>query len=270
MNKRFILAIVSFLLILSTAVQGQHSEEAENSRQLSKVDEYQQMQNQLKVLKTRNSQHLSLIYLMTAAGCVIISVSVTNAIKHRRKLLRHAATLSQLYHWYKQSEESIRSNHHEIIHLEEQLDKMRSENKFLSAIIELHQENPNTANNLIKNGQTDELIKKRLFETDIYSAIQDNLKANKCLSTDQWNQLDIAILHEIPSFKNILKSYATISQQEYHTCMLIKIGISPSEMAILLSCTASAVSKIRLRLQRKMFGEFGASKEFDEFIKSIL
>lgn len=56
---------------------------------------------------------------------------------------------------------------------------------------------------------------------------------------------------------------------EYLVCLLVKIGFTPSEVAVLTARSKSDVANIRKRLMLKMTGHDGSSKEFDEFIKAL-
>lgn len=73
----------------------------------------------------------------------------------------------------------------------------------------------------------------------------------------------------LPSFKEKLWSVYDISERELNICMLIKLGCKPADMANLLGCTPSAISKARIRLYKKFFNKTGSSEDWDTFILTI-
>lgn len=60
-----------------------------------------------------------------------------------------------------------------------------------------------------------------------------------------------------------------MSQVELQVCQLLKLGCSPSEIASALCKETSSISSIRSRLFKKVFGQKGSSKEWDEFIRTL-
>jgi hypothetical protein len=51
--------------------------------------------------------------------------------------------------------------------------------------------------------------------------------------------------------------------------MLIKMEVSPSDIAKLMAMGPSAVSQNRLRMQQKVFNGEGTAKDWDKFILSL-
>jgi predicted transcriptional regulator len=51
--------------------------------------------------------------------------------------------------------------------------------------------------------------------------------------------------------------------------MLIKMEVSPSNIADLMAISKSAVSQNRLRMQQKVFDGEGTAKDWDKFVLSL-
>ena len=60
-----------------------------------------------------------------------------------------------------------------------------------------------------------------------------------------------------------------MSELEYQVCLLIKLRITPTEMADVLSRDGSTISTVRSRLYKKVFGSKGGARDWDEFVLSI-
>lgn len=89
------------------------------------------------------------------------------------------------------------------------------------------------------------------------------------LDEKEWETLDKTINDEIENFNQRIKEYHNVSIQEYRICMLIRIGIPIKDMAVIMSLSASGISKARTRLQEKFFGKEGSTKDFDSFVNSL-
>ena len=67
----------------------------------------------------------------------------------------------------------------------------------------------------------------------------------------------------IPLLKNRLNVIG------YRICLLVKLEISTSSIAILLGLSSSAISKNRKVMLEKLCGRSGKPKDFDEYIRQI-
>ncbi|MBR4923285.1 MAG: hypothetical protein IKY99_06690, partial [Bacteroidaceae bacterium] len=60
-----------------------------------------------------------------------------------------------------------------------------------------------------------------------------------------------------------------LNDVELHVCYLVKLKIIPKNIANIIFRQKNTVSSIRERLYKKIHGENGTSKQFDEFIESF-
>ncbi|MDE6555958.1 MAG: tetratricopeptide repeat protein, partial [Duncaniella sp.] len=72
-----------------------------------------------------------------------------------------------------------------------------------------------------------------------------------------WTELEKVVLRSFPSFRENLSllSDARITESDYHTALLIKCHISPSQMAILFGRSKGTIVSRRDTLSIKLFGE---------------
>jgi predicted RNA-binding protein YlqC (UPF0109 family) len=61
----------------------------------------------------------------------------------------------------------------------------------------------------------------------------------------------------------------SLTEDEYLTCMLIRLHISPTQIGYLIGKTGGSITNIRVRLLKKLFGKQGKAVEFDKSICSI-
>lgn len=80
----------------------------------------------------------------------------------------------------------------------------------------------------------------------------------------------IYILRNIGSgFRNTLYQQYRMSQTEYRICMLIKCGVSLSEIQNILNMSKQNVSSVRKRLMKKFFSVDAPPNKWDEYIRSL-
>lgn len=94
-------------------------------------------------------------------------------------------------------------------------------------------------------------------------------ETKESLTKEERKQMEDTFDQFMPSFKEKLWSVYDISNRELNVCMLIKLGCKPADMACLLGCTPSAISKIRIRLYKKFFNKLGSAEDWDRFILSL-
>lgn len=112
-----------------------------------------------------------------------------------------------------------------------------------------------------------ESIKNKEIGSIIYKKKANEIKEH--LTQEEKSKLEETFDELLPSFKEKLWSIYDISTRELNVCMLIKLGCKPADIASLLGCTPSAISKIRIRLYKKFFNKTGSAEDWDKFILAI-
>lgn len=244
---------------------------AESVAKINSLYNYNLREQENLTLKAKNSKILSLIIIIISVLCIIISIFVVYVFRNKQRQKMQAERLKRLKkEMFEQSEEYIRNNNIKIEELKQELKVVSDRNKELIDRLEEQRADLLLANETAARKKArSESTRVRLEATDIYGTIQNNIKRDRVITGNEWKLLDETINREIENFRDNLFSYYRISEHEYHICLLIRIGISPKDMANLLGCTASAVSKARKRLQEKFFGDRGTAKDFDAFVNSL-
>ena len=89
------------------------------------------------------------------------------------------------------------------------------------------------------------------------------------LYDEHWEQLNNAVNEVYPNFNSRLRDLCRMNQFTTRICLLIKIGTTPSDMAILTNHSASAITSVRKRLYEKAFNRKGTPSDWDEIVRAI-
>lgn len=89
------------------------------------------------------------------------------------------------------------------------------------------------------------------------------------MTTADWQQLEEAIEQQHPHFINRVQEFCRLSPQERRVCLLLKLNISPVNIALLTAHSKQSVTNTRSRLYQKAFGTKGTPAQWDEFIMSL-
>ena len=107
-----------------------------------------------------------------------------------------------------------------------------------------------------------------LKESSIYKRIKYlELHPKETMRENDWIELEETIEQLIPSFIPLLKNRLNV--MAYRICLLVKLEISTSSIAILLGLSSSAISKYRKVMLENLCGRLGKPKDFDEYIRQI-
>lgn len=84
-----------------------------------------------------------------------------------------------------------------------------------------------------------------------------------------WAGMDVLFAQRLPHFGKALRELSPLSDIEWRVCQLLKLGFSPSQIALLASRSPEAISSIRRRLYAKVFQKKGSPADWDAFIESL-
>ncbi len=112
-------------------------------------------------------------------------------------------------------------------------------------------------------------IENRLLAIRTKITLDEYVDKNKHLPVQAWDELDMEINHLFGGFKDRLYALCTLSEYEYQVCLLMKLGVGTSKIAILTSHSKSSVSMTKQRLFTKMTKEKGKADDFDSFISVL-
>ena len=111
--------------------------------------------------------------------------------------------------------------------------------------------------------------KRQFYDKEVNQLLTTHIYNNKVLKDADWKKMEERLLKAYPTFRERLYGLYPLSDTEYRICMLIKMEVSPSNIADLMAIGKSAVSQNRLRMQQKVFDGEGTAKDWDNFILSL-
>ena len=116
-----------------------------------------------------------------------------------------------------------------------------------------------------KAGLQKESSETKLEKSAIYSSLCKLAAKGAELSDDQWQQVYVMVIDIFPNFyKLISEKQYELSENEFKTCILIRLHFNPKTVANMVGLSPSSITKIRNNMMEKLFGERGKAKELDE------
>ncbi len=85
---------------------------------------------------------------------------------------------------------------------------------------------------------------------------------------EMWSRICALVEEYYPSMSD-LRHRKGLKEQEYHICVLVKMGMKVSDICFLEQINSNNASTIRGRLMKKVSGIEGGAKEFDSYIRGI-
>ena len=113
-------------------------------------------------------------------------------------------------------------------------------------------------------------IDERLVNTDIYHHLKYVLTHPKeNMEKADWDALTLTINKLLPDFYAMMHARASISVDEYHICMLVRLYFSPADIARFIGLSRASITTKRQELLRKVFGQEGKARQFDQMVRRI-
>lgn len=125
---------------------------------------------------------------------------------------------------------------------------------------------------LASKGDKVKIISPIILQSAAYAKILEYIKADLSINDDDlWIELENAVLDSSPQFKERLNllTFGQITQPEFRTCLLIKCGVRPSDMAKLCGRSIAAIGSRRDSICCKIFDEKMSVKIIDKVIRLL-
>lgn len=243
----------------------------ETVRKINALYNYQLREEENNRLQMQNRQQKNYIVWITAS--MVVAVALFFAYRQNRKR-KEEGRINQLQKLkaleeqkYRQSQEFIEENKKRIAELEKELQEVRTTSDISRQEL-LHARKQS----LEKDNEQVEAYRR--LEAEAVKALETSDIFRKChevdgnLSAEDWQTLTAAIDSTYSQFTHRLKDLYPVSDVELQVCLLLKIGISSTRIAQLVLRSKQAVTSIRKRLYKKVFGQEGTPDEWDKFIRN--
>lgn len=107
-------------------------------------------------------------------------------------------------------------------------------------------------------------------KSEIHQIIQNEIEnGSYTLQDSHWKDLEKTVNEIYPNFTNNLNSFYEVSDHELKVCLMVKIGISPTYIAIFTNHSKEAINSTRGRLYAKVFKKSASAPKWDDFIKTL-
>ena len=112
-----------------------------------------------------------------------------------------------------------------------------------------------------------------ILESEAYAKLQNFIANYKYIheSNKIWNELETAIIKSSPKFKTHLQllTGGNLKAQDLHLALLIKCGVTPTQMTVLVGKAKGTISYRREALCVRIFGRNLGAKVIDDIIRSL-
>jgi regulator of replication initiation timing len=210
-----------------------------------------------------------LIGILVYAVLFIVTVQSSRrkvlALQERLDKVRALQELQQA-----QSRQNIDQNEAKIRELETLLQKLGDENSLLRLELEEKKATLDYNNKVaIIENEKRQQAETIIFTSSIYHRIQKYLNSGRSLGHEDWAELSEIVNGVYTGFTEKLYSLYSMTDQEYHVSLLIKVHIQPKDIALLTAHSKESVASTRSRLYQKVFGKKGSSKDWDDFVQTL-
>lgn len=118
----------------------------------------------------------------------------------------------------------------------------------------------------------DKLAKEeqQIKESHIYKRLMAAIEEQTFrLAEEDWKEIQDLINQSYENFDSNLRGFLDVTFQEYRICLLLKIGLSPTNIAHFVNLTKEAITASRRRMYTKAFNKKGKPADWDKIIKSL-
>jgi hypothetical protein len=250
----------------------------ESVAKMNALYNYQIKERENLQLKADNANKSMMIVIISFGllFSIFVSVAIHQYIKNRNDKFKAQAIKRMRIdaERFTQSEKYIQENEKEIKCLKDEIAAQKEQNSELAQQLRQKEQQILKRNSIARlKPEEKELSVKALHSSKIYHKIKNvlnkNVAENRVLSEDDWKLLSKEVNTCFIGFKDRIIDVYNVSVQEYRICLLIKLEISPVDIALLTCRTKGAISESRRRLYFKSFGVKGRPEEWDKFIMML-
>lgn len=265
-------ALLYFDKSLIYADSAENITQTETVRKINALYNYQLREKENRSLQLQNERQKTRIVLMFAAMIVVIALFFVYRQNRKRKEESRINQLQKLKaleeQKYRQSQEFIEENKKRIAELEKELQEVRTTSDISRQEL-LH------AQKLSLEKENEQVEAQQKMEQEAVKAFQTSAIYIKFHETDDkileedWSELISAIDNTYRNFTQRLKDLYPMNEVELQVCLLLKIDMPFKRIALLVLRSKQAVTSIRKRLYKKVFGREGTPDDWDRFIRNF-
>lgn len=220
------------------------------------------------------------LMIMLVAFSILVAVGVIATTRFLKKLKETRAMevrRERLLRMEKEnilqaSEKQLAENRLQLKKLEEALENAQQYNDVLKARqLKSEAELLTLKNKQIENRHRQiELKLEKFKESPLYrKLLTANGNTKTFLTNEDWMELAQNVDDMFDHFTSRLTSLGKLSNSDLQICYLLKIGLSPADISVLMHRSKSAITLARQRMWHKLTGEDGTAAQLDKYIASF-
>ena len=247
--------------------------ETEEVAKINALYNYHRTEEMNRQLEQRNRRQRGWLYgIVSAALLAACATAVWLRQKKHEAALQRQKIRNLEAEQYRRSEAYRAESRRQLAELEAQLckaekDKDTARRELLEtrhALLEL-----SAAKDRIEQ-QERGLLVSQLHRSSVYAFFHKAAHEEVRITAENWQELRAAIDAAYDDFTGRLYSLCpNLSEMELHICWLVKIQLSPKDIAQVVGRSQSAVSMARTRLYKKIHQKEGTTSDFDKFIADL-
>lgn len=243
---------------------------AEAVHKVNALYNYRLREKENKLLKAENKQRKQELIYILISFILLIAFIVIYIEQNKRKHLEQSKQKVLREKQYRKSVAFIKSNEEQIEQLTNELQVLQATNADQALLVEAQREELITVNKQIKAANRErELATVSLSRTPIYIRFHQATSHDIKLTKADWQALQEAIDHTYKDFTSRLYELYPVSEIELQICLLLKIGVSATNIASLTGRSKSGITSARKKLYEKIHGEKATPEQWDNFILSF-
>lgn len=251
-------------------------EDRETLRQMHALYNYNLREEENRSLKAEQRRHRYLFYGGLGVCAVLLAWAVARVQYVRRKHLQLTIRLEKAERvrdeLEKQSSRYIRENEQKVAELERRLQEAEEAG---SRQLEWQRRQLLHDNEQLKlalewRRQTASALEGSDVRKDLELRLSAVNGSEKQLKAEDWERIEQEVLRVVPGFKSKLYGlYPRFSEHEYHICLLIRLGIRPTDIGTLTAHGKESITAARRRMYQKVYGVKGEPHEWDKIIAML-
>lgn len=214
------------------------------------------------------------LFLLIIGSVTYVALFVMAIQNSRRKIFQLRERLDKIKQMQElqraSDEQSIEANRRKIAELENLLEKMGNENSLLKLELEEKKAKLDYTNTvaMIENEKRQQ-AETVIFSSAVYLRMRRYLNEGKGMTEHDWSELSEVVNSVYTNFTEKLYTLYKMTDQDYHVSLLVKVRMSPKDIAFLTVHSKESVASTRSRLYSKIFGKKGSTKDWDDFVLSL-
>lgn len=226
---------------------------------------YQLREKENSRLQMQHSQDQQ-AFILAIASAIILSIVIIILLyqirKNRGKVKKQQKRLQLLHDSIVSDAAALEENELQIKSLRQQLKESayncESLQKELNDLVALNLQN-----------ELAETFDQRWRTTEEYLLINAHIADGNPLLSEEWAKIEAKVRLINPLFISRLRSVYDFSEIEWRISVLIRLHVTPTNMAILTSRTYAAIANARKRLYKKVTQKDGTTEDWDKFIMTL-